>query len=154
MPSTLSRAITSFPNRFDPGALAALPKHLQESIRRRNEVLRPRYMLMYREPVEFVSGHGAHLIDHYGNDYRDAYNNVPCVGHAHPRVVEAVSWQMAAVNANTRYVQEALVDYAERLLATFPGGLSKLSLACSGSEANDLAMRVARFHTGAEGIIV
>jgi len=154
MPSSLSRAIDSYPNRFDPGALSALPEYLQETIRRRNEVLGPGYTLIYREPVEFVSGYGAHLIDHFGNDYLDAYNNVPCVGHAHPRVVEAVSWQMAAVNTNTRYVQEALVDYAERLLATFPEELSKLSLACSGSEANDLAMRVARFHTGGEGIIV
>ena len=154
MTSTLSRAIDSYPNRFDPGVLSALPEHLQETIRRRNEVLGPGYTLIYREPVEFVSGYGAHLIDLDGNDYLDAYNNVPCVGHAHPRVVEAVSWQMAAVNTNTRYVQEALVDYAERLLATFPEELSKLSLACSGSEANDLAMRVARFHTGGEGIIV
>jgi len=154
MPSSLSRAIDSYPNRFDPGVLSALPEHLQETIRRRNEVLGPGYTLNYREPVEFVSGHGAHLIDRDGNDYLDAYNNVPCVGHAHPHVVEAVSAQLAAVNTNTRYVQEPLVDYAERLLATFPEELSKLSLACSGSEANDLAMRVARFHTGGEGIIV
>jgi 4-aminobutyrate aminotransferase-like enzyme len=94
------------------------------------------------------------LFDHEGNDYLDVYNNVPCVGHAHPRVVEMVSRQLAAVNTNTRYVQEALVDYAERLLATFPAGLSRLSLACSGSEANDLAIRVAKYHTGGEGIIV
>jgi 4-aminobutyrate aminotransferase-like enzyme len=154
MTATLNRAIASFPNVFDPGALSALPDHLQETIRRRNEVLGPGYMLMYREPVEFVSGRGAHLYDHEGNDFLDVYNNVPCVGHAHPRVVEAVSRQLAAVNTNTRYVQEALVDYAERLLATFPAELSKLSLACSGSEANDLAMRVAKFHTGGEGIIV
>ncbi len=153
MSSTLSRAIDSFPNGFDPGVLSTLPEHLQKTIRRRNQVLGPGYMLMYREPVEFVSGHGAHLFDHEGNDYLDVYNNVPCVGHAHPRVVEAVSRQLAAVNTNTRYVQEALVDYAERLLATFPDALSKLSLACSGSEANDLAMRVARFHTGGERII-
>ncbi len=117
-------------------------------------MLGPGYTLIYREPVEFVSGYGAHLVDLDGNDFLDAYNNVPCVGHAHPRVVDAVCRQMAAVNTNTRYVEEALVDYAERLLATFPEGLSKLSLACSGSEANDLAMRVARFHTGGEGIIV
>ncbi len=153
MTSTLSRAIVNYPNPFDPAALSALPPRLQEIIRRRNTVLGPGYTLIYREPVEFVSGHGAHLIDRDGNDYLDAYNNVPCVGHAHPHVVEAVSRQMAAVNTNTRYVQESLVDYAERLLATFPEGLSKLSLACSGSEANDLAVRVARFHTGGEGII-
>ncbi|RHW27018.1 aspartate aminotransferase family protein [Nocardioides immobilis] len=154
MPTTLSRALASFPNRFDPGVMGGLPDHLQETIERRNEVLGPGYMLMYREPVEFVSGRGAHLFDRDGNDYLDAYNNVPCVGHAHPYVVEAVSCQMAAVNTNTRYVQEPLVDYAERLLETFPEELSKVSLACSGSEANDLAMRVARFHTGAEGVIV
>ena len=154
MSSTLSRAIKSFPNRFDPDVLSTLPAHLQETILRRNEVLGPGYMLMYREPVEFVSGQGAHLFDHEGNDYLDVYNNVPCVGHAHPRVVEMVSRQLAAVNTNTRYVQEALVDYAERLLATFPAGLSRLSLACSGSEANDLAIRVAKYHTGGEGIIV
>ena len=154
MSATLSRATDSFPNGFDPGVLGGLPDLLQETVRRRGEVLGPGYMLMYREPVEFVSGHGAHLVDRDGNDYLDVYNNVPCVGHAHPHVVEAVSRQLAAVNTNTRYVQEALVDYAERLLATFPAGLSRLSLACSGSEANDLAMRVARFHTGGEGIIV
>jgi 4-aminobutyrate aminotransferase-like enzyme len=154
MTSTLSQAIEHYPNRFDPGALGALPDHIQETIRRRDEVLGPGYTLIYREPVEFVAGHGAHLIDRAGNDYLDAYNNVPCVGHSHPYVVEAVSRQLAALNTNTRYVQEPLVDYAERLLATFPVELSKVSLACSGSEANDLAVRVARFHTGSEGIIV
>ncbi|MFC3898357.1 aspartate aminotransferase family protein [Lentzea rhizosphaerae] len=154
MTSTLSRAIANYPNRFDPAVLDALPDRLQDTIRRRTEVLGPGYTLIYRTPVEFVSGHGAHLTDRDGNDYLDAYNNVPCVGHAHPHVVEAVTRQMSAVNINTRYVQDSLVDYAERLLATFPAELSKLSVACSGSEANDLAMRVARFHTGGEGIIV
>jgi len=154
MTSTLSRAIANYPNRFDPGVLAELPEHLQETIRRRDRVLGPGYTLIYREPVEFVSGYGAHLVDREGHDYLDAYNNVPCVGHAHPHVAEAVARQMTAVNTNTRYVQESLVAYAERLLATFPDGLQRLSLACSGSEANDLAVRVARFHTGGEGIIV
>jgi 4-aminobutyrate aminotransferase-like enzyme len=154
MTSTLSRALANYPNRFDPALLSALPERQQELIRRRERVLGPGYALIYREPVEFVAGRGAHLFDRDGNDYLDAYNNVPCVGHAHPHVVEAVSRQLAAVNTNTRYLQESLVEYAERLLATFPAELSKLSLACSGSEANDLAMRVARHHTRAEGVIV
>jgi 4-aminobutyrate aminotransferase-like enzyme len=154
MTSSLSRAIDIYPNRFDPGVLSALPDRLQQTIQRRSGVLGPGYTLIYREPVEFVAGSGAHLFDRDGNDYLDAYNNVPCVGHAHPRVVAAVSKQLAAVNTNTRYVEEALVEYAERLVATFPPALSRVSFACSGSEANDLAMRVARFHTGAEGIIV
>ncbi|MCX5052928.1 aspartate aminotransferase family protein [Streptomyces sp. NBC_00474] len=154
MTSTPSRALANYPNRFDPAALGELPERLQSTVKRRNNVLGPGYALNYREPVEFASGRGAHLFDRDGNDYLDAYNNVPCVGHAHPRVVEAVSRQMAAVNTNTRYVQESLVDYAERLLATMPEALSRVSFACSGSEANDLAMRVARFHTGGEGIVV
>jgi 4-aminobutyrate aminotransferase-like enzyme len=154
MTSTLSQAIAGYPNRFDPAVLGELPGPLRETIRRRDAVLGPGYTLIYREPVEFVSGHGAHLIDRDGHDYLDAYNNVPCVGHAHPHVAEAVSRQVAMVNTNTRYVQESLVDYAERLLATFPTGLSRLSLACSGSEANDLAVRVAKFHTGGTGVIV
>lgn len=154
MTSTLSRALVNYPNRFDPAVLDELPERQRELIRRRDRVLGPGYTLIYREPVEFVAGRGAHLFDRDGNDYLDAYNNVPCVGHAHPHVVEAVARQMAAVNTNTRYLQESLVDYAERLLSTFPTELSKLSLACSGSEANDLAIRVARHRTGAEGIIV
>ena len=154
MTSTLSQALVNYPNRFDPGVMGELPGRVQELIGRRDKVLGPGYTLIYREPVEFVSGHGAHLVDRDGNDYLDAYNNVPCVGHAHPHVAEAVARQMAAVNTNTRYLQESLVSYAERLLATFPAELSKLSLACSGSEANDLAIRVARYHTGGEGIIV
>jgi 4-aminobutyrate aminotransferase-like enzyme len=154
MSSSASRASDSFPNGFDPSALSALPGHLQQTIQRRNEVLGPGYMLMYREPLEFVSGQGAHLFDRDGNDYLDVYNNVPCVGHSHPHVVEAVCAQVAALNTNTRYVQEPLVGYAERLVATFPDELSKVSLACSGSEANDLAMRVAKFHTSGEGVIV
>src|SRR5689334_33376 len=118
MTSTLSRAIAGYPNRFDPGTASELPETLRETIRRRDEVLGPGYTLIYREPVEFVSGHGAHLIDRDGHDYLDAYNNVPCVGHAHPHVAEAVARQVATVNTNTRYVQESLVAYAERLLAT------------------------------------
>ncbi|CAM5700372.1 Acetylornithine/succinyldiaminopimelate aminotransferase [Streptomyces alboniger] len=146
--------MADYPNRFDPAALGELPERLQSTVKRRNNVLGPGYALNYREPVEFVPGRGAHLFDRDGNDYLDAYNNVPCVGHAHPHVVEAVSRQMAAVNTNTRYVQESLVDYAERLLATMPEALARVSFACSGSEANDLAVRVARFHTGGEGIVV
>lgn len=140
------------PNQMDPSGRAEVPERLQDIVRRRNRVLAPGNPLSW--PIEFVSGRGAHLIDRDGRDYLDARNNVPCVGHAHPHVVDAVCRQIAAVNLDTRYLDEALVNYAERLLATFPEELSKLGLRCSGSEANDLAMWVARFYTGAEGIIV
>ncbi|MER8634081.1 aspartate aminotransferase family protein [Mesorhizobium opportunistum] len=133
--------------------MSHLPVRLQDIIRRRNSVFGPGYHISETIPVEFVSSFGAHLIDSDGNDYLDAYNNVPGVGHAHRHVVNAVCRQMAAINTDTRYPQEPLVAYAERLLATFPAELSKLSLPCTGSEANDLAIRVARFHTGGQGII-
>jgi len=129
------------------------PERLQSIIRRRDTLLGPGYQFSETIPLEFVSGFGAHLIDREGNDYLDAYNNVQGVGHAHKHVANAVSRQIAAVNTDTRYPQELLVDYAERLLATFPAALSKLSFPCTGSEANDLAVRVARFRTGGEGII-
>ncbi|MTD52454.1 aspartate aminotransferase family protein [Amycolatopsis pithecellobii] len=154
MTFTVSRALANYPNRFDPGSLAELAPELRSTIERRINVLGPGYSLIYREPVGFVSGRGAHLFDAEGNDFLDAYNNVPCVGHCHPHVVEAVDRQMATLNTNTRYVQNNLVEYAERLVATFPVELSRVTFACSGSEANDLAVRVARFYTGHEGIVV
>ncbi|MER9083101.1 aspartate aminotransferase family protein [Mesorhizobium sp. M0895] len=141
------------PQRIDTSGISDLPERLQNIIRRRDTVLGPGYQFSETIPVEFVSSFGAHLIDRDGNDYLDAYNNVPGVGHAHRHVVDAVSRQIAAVNTDTRYPQEQLVVYAERLLATFPAELSKLTLPCTGSEANDLAIRVARFHTGGEGVI-
>ncbi|MER9977820.1 aspartate aminotransferase family protein [Mesorhizobium sp. M0085] len=141
------------PKLIASSGVSDLPERVQDIIRRRNTVLGPGYQFSETIPVEFVSSFGAHLIDSDGNDYLDAYNNVPGVGHAHKHVVGAVCRQITAVNTDTRYPQEPLVAYAERLLATFPAELSKLSLPCTGSEANDLAIRVARFHTGGEGII-
>jgi 4-aminobutyrate aminotransferase-like enzyme len=150
----VSAGAEKYPNRFDPENLDRLDLELQENVRRRLKVLGPGYLLIYENPVSFVSGSGAHLFDAQGNDYLDAYNNVPVVGHCHPHVVEAVSRQMATLNTNTRYAQQHIVDYAERLLGYFPDQLSRLSMTCTGSEANDLAIRVARYYTGNEGIIV
>lgn len=150
----VSQAVERYPNRFDPAFLPEVDPSVRSTIERRLRVLGPGYTLIYREPVSFVSGRGAHLFDADGNDYLDGYNNVPCVGHSHPHVVEAASRQLSLLNTNTRYAQESLADYAERLVATLPSGLSRVTFACTGSEANDLAVRVARFHTGGEGIIV
>jgi 4-aminobutyrate aminotransferase-like enzyme len=94
------------------------------------------------------------LFDSAGNEYLDCYNNVPSVGHCHPRVVAAVNQQMQTLNTNTRYVQESILDYSEQLLSTFPSELGHVMFTCSGSEANDLAMRVAKYVTGNQGIIV
>jgi 4-aminobutyrate aminotransferase-like enzyme len=127
---------------------------MQKSIRRRDKSLGPGYRLFYDTPVEVVRGKGVTLFDSAGNEYLDCYNNVPSVGHCHPRVVAAVNQQMQTLNTNTRYVQESILDYSEQLLSTFPSELGHVMFTCSGSEANDLAMRVAKYVTGNQGIIV
>ena len=141
-------------NGFDDARLGQLAPELKSAVERRSRVLGSVYRLFYDEPVEVVRGAGTYLYDSSGNEYLDAYNNVPCVGHAHPRVVEAIARQAGTVNTNTRYLQPAVVDYAEDLLSTFPAPLTNIVFTCSGSEANDLALRVARYVTGRQGIIV
>ena len=94
------------------------------------------------------------MYDAYGNTYLDAYNNIPHVGHGHPIVVEAGQKQMARLNTNTRYLYDILPEYAENLLSKLPEHLNKVYFVNSGSEANDLAIRMARLHTGFEDIMV
>jgi len=121
---------------------------------RRARVLGPAYRLFYDSPLHLVRGEGARVWDVNGREYLDAYNNVPSVGHCHPRIVAALSAQAAMLNTHTRYLHETVVTYGERLTATFPSALSQVMFTCTGSEANDLALRVARAVTGATGIIV
>ncbi|RDH77575.1 aspartate aminotransferase family protein [Mycolicibacterium moriokaense] len=120
----------------------------------RQRVLGPAYRLFYERPVHLVRGVGSHLFDADGVRYLDAYNNVASVGHCHPHVVDAVSRQMATLNTHTRYLHRGIVDYSERLLATMPAQVNQLMYACTGSEANDLALRVAEMYTGATGIVI
>jgi 4-aminobutyrate aminotransferase-like enzyme len=139
---------------FDPTHLDELPAETADLVRRRMAALGPAYRLFYRQPVEFVRGERAHLFDRDGNDYLDAYNNVPSVGHAHPRVVAAIAEQAARLNTHTRYLDEATIAYAEDLLGTFPAELGNVMFTCTGSEANDLALRIAKAATGGTGVIV
>lgn len=125
----------------------------QSLIERREQLLGPGNPLFYEDPVHLVRGEGVWLYDADGRRYLDCYNNVPCVGHCHPRVVEALCQQAALLNTHTRYLHENILDYAERLLDKFDASLDRLALVCTGSEANDLALRIARFNTGAEGFI-
>lgn len=111
-------------------------------------------VLFYRQPIELVSAHGAWVVAADGKRYLDFYNNVPSVGHCHPRVVFAVAEQMSKLNINTRYLNARVEDYIDKLKATLPRQLSNVILACSGSEANDLAMRIAVKATGGTGFIV
>ena len=123
-------------------------------IARRNRLLGPAYRLFYQQPVQFVRGEGVWLYDPAGNRYLDAYNNVASVGHCHPYVVQAIARQAAILNTHTRYLHETVLDYAEKLLATFPAEIGHVMFTCTGSEANDLALRVARACTGGTGFIV
>lgn len=123
------------------------------SIRRRR-ALGSAYRLFYDEPLQLVRGEGAWLWDADGRRYLDAYNNVPHVGHGHPRVVDAIARQAAALNTHTRYLHEGVVELAERLAEKLSGGLDTVMFACSGTEANDLALRIARSATGNQGVIV
>ena len=111
-------------------------------------------VLFYREPLELVSASGSWMTAADGTRYLDFYNNVPSVGHTHPRVVAAVSDQIARLNINTRYLNNVVDRYLDALKATFPSTLSNVVLSCSGSEANDLAIRIAAATSGGTGIIV
>ena len=111
-------------------------------------------VLFYREPLEMVSASGSWMTAADGKRYLDFYNNVPSVGHTHPRVVAAVSDQIARLNINTRYLNSVVDRYLEALKAKFPTALSNVVLSCSGSEANDLAIRIAAATSGGTGIIV
>jgi 4-aminobutyrate aminotransferase-like enzyme len=108
----------------------------------------------YRRPLQIVRGSMQYLFDESGRRYIDGYNNVPHVGHCHRRVIEAAERQMRELSTNTRYLHEHLVRYAERLTATLPAALSVCYFVNSGSEANELALRLARAHTRARDLIV
>lgn len=134
--------------------MTTLAPEAQALVQRRARVLGPAYRLFYDTPLHAVRGEGVWLYDADGKRHLDAYNNVASIGHCHPHVVEAIARQAGALNTHTRYLHEGVLDYAERLLATMPAELAHAMFTCTGSEANDLAMRIARAHTKAEGLIV
>jgi 4-aminobutyrate aminotransferase-like enzyme len=139
---------------FDPATVGSLDSETRDLVERRIRALGPAYRLFYEEPVQFVRGSGTKLYTADGTEYLDAYNNVPSVGHAHPRVAAAIAEQAARLTTHTRYLDGALVDYAEDLLGEFPAELANVMFTCTGSEANDLGLRIAKAATGGTGIIV
>lgn len=140
-------------NSFRPEMAAALDPQTRRLTEER-EVLGPAYRLFYRKPVHLTKGRGARVWDADGEEYLDVYNNVASVGHANPRVVDAIARQAGLLNTHTRYLHENVLDYAQDILSTMPGELDRVMFQCTGSEANDLAVRVARAYTGGEGVIV
>ncbi len=128
---------------------------IEELVERRTHVLGSAISpLSYDRPLHLVRGRGAWLYDADGRAFLDCYNNVPVVGHSHPHVVEAIARQAATLNTNTRYLHGAALELAERLIATMPDGLDTVMLVNSGSEANDLAWRLATTVTGSTGGLV
>ncbi|HUU36825.1 MAG TPA: aminotransferase class III-fold pyridoxal phosphate-dependent enzyme [Candidatus Desulfaltia sp.] len=148
----------------DPNLILKAPEELMRPkalIRDREEILDvrrrhlgPNLSVSYRRPLKIVRGFRQYLYDDHGQAYLDAVNNVPHVGHCHPGVVRAAREQMAVLNTNTRYLHDHLVEYALRLKELLPEPLSVFFFVCSGSEANDLALRLARTHTQQRDTIV
>lgn len=126
---------------------------IQALIARREKLLGPNMPTFYDEPVHLVRGEGAWLWDADGQRFLDCYNNVAHVGHAHPKVVAAITAQAAMLNTHTRYLHEGILDYGERLVAKMAADLSTLIMVCTGSEANDIALRMGRAMTGKRGFI-
>ena len=140
-------------NSFNVANIDSLKGDLKSLVERR-AVLGPCYRLFYQKPLHLVRGKGTRLFDADGTEYLDMYNNIPSMGHSNPAITEAVTGQLQLLNTHTRYVHENILDYAEDLLSTMPEEIDRVMFMCSGSEANDLAVRCAQFYTGGEGIIV
>lgn len=119
----------------------------------RREQLIGKATLFYSEPIQLVRGEGVYLFDETGRRYTDMYNNVPCVGHAHPHVVAAIAGQMAQLNVHSRYLHNGIPDFAERMLALHHENLQQAVFACSGTEASEVALMMARIASGGRGII-
>jgi len=140
--------------RAPASSRAPRPPDAAALVAQRASVIGPSLSVSYRRPLHIVRGMMQTLIADDGRRYLDCVNNVAHVGHAHPDVVRAGQRQMAALNTNTRYLHELLAEYAGRLTATLPGDLSVCYFVCSGSEANELALRLARAYTGARDTVV
>ncbi len=123
-------------------------------IARRGRLLAPTYQLFYDQPLQLVRAQDVWMYDEQGRAYLDAYNNVPVVGHCHPYVVEALTRQASTLNTHTRYLAELPLQLAEDLLATMPREIGNVVFTCTGSEANDLAVRVSKAATGGTGFII
>lgn len=126
---------------------------VESLVARRRRLLGPNVSTFYDDPVHVVRGEGVWVWDAEERKYLDCYNNVPHVGHCHPHVVNAICDQAGALNVHTRYLHEGLLDYVERLTGTFDAPLDTAVLTCTGSEANDIALRMAEAVTGKRGII-
>lgn len=126
----------------------------EDLLGRRQRLMGPTYRLFYEEPITVARAEGVWIYDTGGERYLDAYNNVPVVGHCHPKVVEALAREASLLNTHTRYLHPKIVDLADILLSTMPVEIGQAVFTCTGSEANDLAYRISKIVTGGSGFIV
>ncbi|HKV62761.1 MAG TPA: aminotransferase class III-fold pyridoxal phosphate-dependent enzyme [Candidatus Acidoferrum sp.] len=140
--------------RIPPDKFPAREPAVSETLAARHSLLGESLSISYQRPLKIVRGWMQYLYDDAGRAYLDVYNNVPLVGHSHPRVVRAAQEQLALLNTNTRYLHDSVNRYAERLTRLLPEPLRVCFFVNSGSEANELALRLARTHTGREDIVV
>ena len=140
--------------RLDPESFLIDPEPPEALLARRRAVIGPSLSISYREKLKIVRGRGSWLIDHTGRRYLDTVNNITHVGHCHPHVVEAIARQAAELNTNTRYLHGAMPRLAERIAATMPGDLRVVTFVNSGTEANELALRIARTALGKKDTVV
>ena len=141
-------------NAFNASSVDPNDKSLSKEVWRRDKLVGPMSVLFYQQPLELVRGEGVWLYDHQGKSYLDVYNNVQSLGHCNRYVAEQVAKQLTQLNCHNRYLHEGLHNYSERLLATLPASVDRLMMTCTGSESNDLAIRLARHFTQKQGIIV
>ena len=140
--------------RLEPETFQIDPDPPKALLDRRRKVIGPSLSLSYREKLKIIRGRGSWLIDHTGRRYLDTVNNITHVGHCHPHVVEALARQAAELNTNTRYLHDAMPRLAERIAATMPGDLRVVTFVNSGTEANELALRIARTALGKKDTVV
>lgn len=143
-------------NAFQPQSSGSedISPDLANLLKRRQQAYGAASVLFYQRPLHLVRGAGVFVYDTEGRQYLDFYNNVMSVGHCHPRVAQAIARQSAQLTINSRYLYDIALDYAERLLAYFPPPLTQVIFTCTGSESNDLALRIARTVTERMGVIV
>ena len=141
-------------NAFDANEAGRWGGELERSLERRRKLFGAASVLFYAKPLQFVRGRDCWLYTQEGVAYLDAYNNVPSVGHSHPEVVNAATQQLRQLNVHSRYLHNGVLAYAENLLSHFTPDLSNITFTCTGSESNDLALRMAAAFTGGRGVIV
>ncbi len=130
------------------------PMTIKEVTEKRHQYISSILSLSYNKPIYMVRSAFQYMYDAYGNTFLDAYNNIPHVGHSHPKVIAAGQNQMAKLNTNTRYLYDQLYEYAKKLVSKFPASLNKVFFVNSGSAASDLAIRITKIHTGLEKLMV